>query len=214
MLMGAHWQLCSASILNQRCSAHTSLKVLSPTPRYSALSHCPKWGMGIQDVGLSCTQEGEDSGKAAKLWTASQPFTQVLGSVFHGVSNSGQCCMLPSRSTTDHVILYYITLSDYILLQFLISLASVSSVYLILVKTVPHRCTEFLNFVSFLFVRKCVGKTQPHGHKCLTGSLLQILVVRKSLLTFSWIWGGKSFTEMCELGHLITVTTYCHYFIK
>lgn len=173
MLTGAHWQLCSMSTWNQHCSAHISLKALSPTPGFPAPSCCPKWGAGNQDVVLTRTQEGEDAGKAAKLWTARQPFTQVLGFLFHGISNSVQCCMLPSPlSTADYVILDYITLSNYISLQFLISLASLSSVYSILVKTVPHWCTEFLSFVSWQVVRKCVGKTQPHGRECLTRSLL------------------------------------------
>lgn len=67
---GAHWQLCSRSALTQHCSTHASLKALTPTPGYSTLSCSPTGDRGNQDVGQIPAQEGEDTGKAAKLRTA------------------------------------------------------------------------------------------------------------------------------------------------
>lgn len=45
---GAHWQLCSRSALTQHCSAHTSLKALTPTPGYSVLSAAPRGTEGTR----------------------------------------------------------------------------------------------------------------------------------------------------------------------
>lgn len=100
------WRVLTESALSQRCPARASLTALSLALRFLLPRAAPR-DVGNQDMGLTRAEKGEDAGKAAELQIARQPFTQVLGFLFHCVSNSVQCCMLPSPlSTTDCVIPY------------------------------------------------------------------------------------------------------------